>query len=177
MLNFVEQYPSKSGRTVQEVWWILIQVKGLESWSPTTVTNPRRNPQMVKLGSEPSSSTFPTVPYGLHPNQSSLSNAPSVNYQARHFKTVQNSLHFWNSSNPNTLPVNYQATHFPLFLTVFIVATLASQMLLQWTIKQDISRLFKTVFIFGTQATQILFQWTIKQHISHCSWQSSSLLL
>ena len=103
-----------------------------------TLKNPRRNLQMVKLGSELSSSTFPTVPYGLHPRQASLSNAPSVNYQARHFKTVQNSLHLRNSSNSNAPPVNYQATHFPRFLTVFIVSTLASQMLLQWTMKQEI---------------------------------------
>ena len=34
LLNFVEQYPSKSDRIVQEVGWIFIQAKFLESWSP-----------------------------------------------------------------------------------------------------------------------------------------------
>ena len=86
-----------------------------------TVKNPRRNLQMVKLGSELSSSAFLTVPHGIHLRQPSLSNAPSMNYQARHFKTVQNSLHLWNSSNSNTPPVNYQAIHFPLFPTVFSI--------------------------------------------------------
>ena len=62
---------------------------------------------------------------------------------------------FWNLEVPQqlrilaeickwlNLVVNHQAVHFPLFLMVFILASPASQMLLQWTIKQDISRLFK----------------------------------
>ena len=98
LLNFVEQFHQKVTELYRKYDESLYR-RNFWNLEVPTLKNPRRNLQMVKLGSELSSSTFSTVPYGLHPRQASISNAPSVNYQARHFKTVQNSLHLLNSSN------------------------------------------------------------------------------